>query len=85
MTQEQELPTSVKQVMEGMPDAFQADKAAGVTATVQFKFTGDEPGNWIVKVADGKCTSEEGETDDATVTINSASDIWLKITRRELD
>ena len=85
MTQEQELPTSVKQVMEGMPDAFQADKAAGVTATVQFKFTGDEPGNWIIKVADGKCTSEEGETDDATVTINSASDIWLKITRRELD
>ncbi len=85
MTQEQELPTSVKQVMEGMPEAFQADKAAGVTATIQFKFTGDESGNWIVKVADGKCTSEEGETDDATVTINSASDIWLKITRRELD
>ena len=85
MTQEQELPTSVKQVMEGMPDAFQADKAAGVTATIQFKFTGDESGNWIVKVADGKCTSEEGETDDATVTVNSASDIWLKITRRELD
>ncbi len=85
MTQEQELPTSVKQVMEGMPDAFQADKAAGVTATVQFKFTGDEPGNWIVRVADGKCTSKEGETDDDTVTINSATDIWLKITRRELD
>ncbi len=85
MTQEQELPTSVKQVMEGMPEAFQADKAAGVTATIQFKFTGDEAGNWIIKVADGKCTSEEGETDDATVTINSASDIWLKISRRELD
>ncbi len=85
MVQEQELPTSVKQVMEGMPTAFQADKAAGVNATIQFKFTGDEPGNWIVKVADGKCTSEEGETDDATVTINSASDVWLKILRRELD
>ncbi len=85
MTQEQELPTSVKQVMEGMPAAFQADKAAGVTATIQFKFTGDEPGNWIVKVADGKCASEEGEADEATVTVNSASDIWLKITRRELD
>ena len=85
MTQAQELPTSVKQVMEGMPEAFQADKGAGVTATIQFKFTGDEAGNWIIKVADGKCTSEEGETDDATVTINSASDIWLKILRRELD
>ncbi|MCH7485172.1 MAG: SCP2 sterol-binding domain-containing protein, partial [Chloroflexi bacterium] len=34
---------------------------------------------------DGKCTIEEGETDDATVTINSPSDVWLKITRRELD
>jgi putative sterol carrier protein len=62
MTQEQPLPNSIKEVMEGMPQAFQPDKAAGVNATL-----------------------EEGETDGATVTINSPSDIWLKITRRELD
>jgi putative sterol carrier protein len=85
MTQEQPLPNTVKEVMDGMPGAFQADKAAGVTATIQFKFTGAETGNYIVKVAEGKCVVEEGETDSATVTINSPSDVWLKISRRELD
>jgi putative sterol carrier protein len=85
MTQEQPLPNTVKEVMDGMSGAFQPDKAAGVTATIQFKFTGAEEGNYVVKVADGKCAVEEGETDSATVTINSPSDVWLKISRRELD
>ncbi|GAG40671.1 unnamed protein product [marine sediment metagenome] len=85
MTQEQPLPNTVKEVMDGMSGAFQPDKAAGVTATIQFKFTGAEEGSYVVKVADGKCEVTEGETDSATVTINSPSDVWLKISRRELD
>jgi putative sterol carrier protein len=85
MTQEQPLPNTVKEVMDGMSEAFQPDKAAGVTATIQFKFTGAEEGNYVVKVADGKCEVNEGETDSSTVTINSPSDVWLKISRRELD
>ncbi|HEY5639376.1 MAG TPA: SCP2 sterol-binding domain-containing protein [Dehalococcoidia bacterium] len=84
MTQEQ-LPNSIKEIMDGMPGAFQADKAAGANATIQFNFTGDEPGNYTVKVADGKCEVTEGTDDSPTVAINSPSDVWLKITRRELD
>ncbi len=84
MVQEQ-LPNSVKEIMEGMPAAFQADKAAGANATIQFNFTGAEPGNWEVKVADGKCEVSEGTAASPTVTINSPSDVWLKIIRRELD
>ncbi len=81
----QELPTSIKQVMDGMPGAFQADKAAGANAVIQFNFTGDEAGNYTVKVADGKCEVTEGTDEGATVAINSPSDVWLKITRGELD
>ena len=85
MVQERQLPNSIREVMEGMPTAFQPDGAAGVTATIQFNFTGDEAGNWMVKVADGKCEVSEGTDDNPTVTINSPSDVWLKISRRELD
>jgi putative sterol carrier protein len=83
MVQEQ-LPNSIKEVMDGMPEAFQPDKAAGANATIQFNFTG-EPGNYTVKVADGKCEVEEGTADSPTVAINSPSEVWLKIIRRELD
>src|SRR3990170_6565970 len=85
MVQEQQLPSSIKEVMDGMPTAFQPDRAAGVSATIQFNFTGAEAGNWTVKVTGGKCEVSEGTADSPTVTINSPSDVWLKITRRELD
>ena len=85
MVQEQQLPNSIKEVMEGMPGAFQPDKAAGVNATIQFNFTGAETGSWVVKVGDGKCDVSQGAADSPTVTINSPSDVWLKILRRELD
>jgi putative sterol carrier protein len=84
MVQEQ-LPNSIKEVMDGMPEAFQPDKAAGANATIQFNFTGGEPGNYTVKVADGKCEVSEGTADSPTVAINSPSEVWLKIIRRELD
>ena len=84
MVQEQ-LPNSIKEIMDGMPQAFQPDKAAGANATIQFNFTGTEAGNYTVRVADGKCDVSEGTADNPTVTINSPSDVWLKIIRRELD
>jgi len=86
MVQEaQRLPENIQEVMKGMPRVFRPDRAAGVNATIQFKFGGPEPGNWVLKIADGTCTVEAGEADNADVTINSPSDVWLKIARRELD
>ena len=79
------LPESIEEVMESMPLVFRSGGAAEVKATIQFKFTGDEPGNWVASIADGQCKTRSGETDDANVIINSPSDVWLKITRRELD
>jgi putative sterol carrier protein len=82
---QQQQPNSVKEVMEGMPQAFDASKAAGANATIQFNFTGPEAGSYTAKIADGKCDVTEGNADNPTVTINSPSDVWLKIIRGELD
>jgi len=86
MVQEsQRLPESIREVMERMPQALRSDSAAGVNVVIQFQFTGAEVGNWVVNIADGKCTVEEGQTENANVTLNSPSEVWLKIMRRELD
>jgi putative sterol carrier protein len=82
---QQQQPNSVKEVMEGMPAAFDPAKAGGANATIQFNFTGAEAGNYTAKVADGKCEVTEGTADSPTVTINSPSDVWLKIIRGEMD
>ena len=85
MTQERQLPNSIQEAMERTPEAFEPQNAQGVNATIQYNFTGDEAGSWVVKVADGKCIVEQGQTDGATLTIDAPSDVWLKVLRGELD
>ena len=80
-----DLPTSCKEGLLSMPGNFKPDKAMGANAVIQFKVTGAEPGNYYLEVKDGKCTATEGEHASPTLTINTPSDVWLKILRRELD
>jgi putative sterol carrier protein len=80
-----DLPTTCKEGLLAMPGTFKPDKAAGASAIVQFKVTGAEPGNYYIEVKEGKCSATEGEHASPTLTINTPSDIWLKIMRRELD
>jgi putative sterol carrier protein len=84
MTQPQ-LPSTLKEGFTRMPEVFRAERAAGVNTVIQFKVTGAEVGNWIITVKDGACTVAEGEAPSPNVTINTPSDVWLKILRRELD
>ena len=80
-----ELPTTCKGGLLDMPNNFKPDKAAGASAVIQFKVTGAEPGNYYLEVKEGKCSATEGEHASPTLTINTPSDVWLKIMRRELD
>lgn len=41
--------------------------------------------SWISWGRDGQCTAREGEAFSPNLTIHSPGDIWLKITRREID
>jgi putative sterol carrier protein len=80
-----QLPSTLKEGFTNMPQAFRPERAAGVSAVIQFKVTGAEAGSWNITVKDGKCAVAEGEAASPNVTINTPSDVWLKILRRELD
>jgi putative sterol carrier protein len=80
-----QLPSTLKEGFTNMPQVFRAERAAGVNTVIQFKVTGAEAGNWNITVKDGKCSVAEGEAASPNVTINTPSDVWLKILRRELD
>jgi putative sterol carrier protein len=52
-----------------MPSVFQADKAAGVNASVVFDLSGENGGQWTVAVNDGACNVSEGAAEGATATV----------------
>jgi len=57
------------ELFERMPEFFDAAKAGNMNATVLFDLSGEGGGKWHVKVADGVCTTGEGEVIAPTATI----------------
>jgi putative sterol carrier protein len=76
---------TVKDIFERIPDAFQADKAAGVEVVFQFDISGGDGGSWYVTVKDGTCEVAEGSTGSPTTTIKMADDDFVKLITGELN
>ncbi len=79
------LPDTGKELILQMPLGFHPEAAGHLKAEIQFNLTGRGGGKMVLSIADGQCTVREGEAPSPTLTIISPADIWLKITRREID
>lgn len=79
------MPLTVAQLMEKMPGAFIPEKAVGLDAVIQFKFTGAEAGDWYAVIKDGKVTVEKGTHDSPKMTLTADSSDYVKIFTGELD
>ena len=79
------MPLTISDLMSKMPGAFIPEKAVGLDATIQFKFTGAEPGEWYATIKDGKVSIAQGifETPKMTLTADAAD--YVKIFTGEID
>ncbi|MCS7179262.1 MAG: SCP2 sterol-binding domain-containing protein [Anaerolineae bacterium] len=67
-----------------MAAVFNPAAAGNLQADIQFIVTGEEPGNYVLRIRDGRCTAHEGIVSRPTMTVYTPSDVWLKIARNEL-
>lgn len=79
------MPLTVTELMSKMPKAFLPEKAPGLDAVIQFKFTGAEPGDWYAAIKDGKCSVEQGAHPSPKMTLSADSSDYVKIFTGELD
>ncbi|MBI4759971.1 MAG: SCP2 sterol-binding domain-containing protein [Chloroflexota bacterium] len=79
------MPLTIAQLMEKMPGAFIPEKAVGLDAVIQFKFTGAEAGEWYAVIKDGKVTVEKGTHASPKMTLTADSSDYVKIFTGELD
>ena len=54
-----------------MPNRFNGEAAGDWSTTIQFNVGGDGGGDWVLKVADGKCTVDEGTTEEPVATVTT--------------
>jgi len=76
---------TVKGIFERLPDAFQADKAAGVDAVFQWDISGEQGGSWYIIIKDGACEVTEGSHSSPTTTIKMAEGDFVKLIAGELN
>jgi len=62
---------TVRQLVFNHEKAFRPDAAEGVDAIIQYCLTGEEGGNFIIVIKDGKCTVSEGLAENPTMTLTA--------------
>lgn len=62
---------SVKQLVQNHEKAFKPEAAEGVEAVIQYHLTGDEGGDWVITIHEGKCTVREGTLENPTMTLTA--------------
>ena len=70
---------TVKELVFNHEKAFLPDKAVGVNATIQYKLTGDQAGDYIIQIGEGKCTVEEGEAENPTMTLTADGEYFRDV------
>jgi 3-hydroxy-3-methylglutaryl CoA synthase/NAD(P)-dependent dehydrogenase (short-subunit alcohol dehydrogenase family)/putative sterol carrier protein len=76
---------TVKSVFDRMPEAFLADKAAGVDVVFQYRISGAGGGEWFVTIKDGMCVVEQGAHQKPTTTIMMSDENFLALISRKLN
>jgi putative sterol carrier protein len=72
-------------IIAGMPTVFDAEVAGDLTADIQFDVSGEEPGSYYLHIENGTCTFNEGQSLSPTLTIHTPSEVWLAVSRGEVD
>ena len=70
---------TVRELVFNHEKAFIPEKAVGVDAIIQYKLTGDQAGDYVVKINDGVCNVEEGETEDPTMTLTADGEFFRDV------
>ncbi len=82
------LPTALetaRDAISGMAAAFNPAVAGDLRAVIQFHVNGKEPGEYYLQIADGSCRAYEGQHPEPTVIIFTPSEVWLAISRGEMN
>src|SRR5262245_47872226 len=69
------LPDVAGPLIMGMPFAFNPGAAGDARAVIQFRVSGDEPGDYWLRVQGGRCESFEGMASAADLTVLTPGDV----------
>jgi putative sterol carrier protein/NAD(P)H-dependent FMN reductase len=82
---EPQVAKTCAELLQMMPQGFNQAESNGLEAIYQFEISGDENFTAHLKISQGTCTYHEGPAGNPGVIIKTPADIWLAISKGELD
>jgi putative sterol carrier protein len=76
---------TVAELFEALAGRFNAPAAAGVNKTIQWKITGDEPGVWAFRIAEGEGRLIPGGVEKPDTTFTTSDKTWMAIAEGRQD
>src|SRR6266404_4856221 len=68
---------TVKDSFDAMQNRFNADKAGGINAVIQYDIKGDDGGQWHVTIKDGTCVITPGPAGSPDLTLELSANDWF--------
>ena len=77
--------THAKQIMEKIQTGFKPERAKGAGLLVQYLVSGENGGNWIITIKDGKCTIDDGIAPEPEATCKVSDVVLLAIANGKMN
>ena len=68
---------TVKETFDLMASRFKPEKAAGLSAVIQYEISGEGGGTWNATIKDGKCSVASGAATTPNLTLTMSGQDWL--------
>ncbi len=75
----------IQDLMDRLPDFFLPEKAAGIRAAVQFELSGEQGGDWTVRIEEKTCQVAAGMAEEADLRFQASAQDVLDIFYDRLD
>lgn len=75
---------TMRDLVAGMPLAFDGEAAGDIDAVVQFDVKDENPGDYYIIISGKVCSAYEGTHSHPNLTIRTPAEVWLKIARGEM-
>jgi putative sterol carrier protein len=79
------MTSEARTIIEGMPASFLPDKAGAAKALIQLALTGAGGGDWLVDIADGKCSVREEVAPQPNVKVTMTAADFVALTTNQVN
>jgi len=85
LLERQKTTVTVAETMKSLQEQFNSDAAVGLNKTIQFNISGDDAGNWAMKIANQACELIPCGVEKPDLTLSLVDKDWIAIAERKLD